>query len=50
MLTIIASLASRRFKFRDVLILATILAAVSYLAFIVLLKLQIPVWPAFITG
>jgi hypothetical protein len=49
-LTVIASLASRRFKIREVLILATILAGGSYLAFIALLKLQIPVWPAFITG
>ena len=49
-LTIIASLAGERFKLRDVLILSTILAVGSYLAFIVLLKLQIPVWPTFITG
>jgi hypothetical protein len=33
-----------------VLILATILAAISYAAFIALLKLLIPVWPAFVTG
>ena len=32
------------------LILATVLAIGSYLAFIVVLKLQFPVWPAFITG
>jgi hypothetical protein len=49
-LTIIASLAGERFKLRDVLILATILSVGSYLAFIVLLKLQIQVWPTFITG
>lgn len=49
-LTIIASMAGERFKLKDVLILATILAIGSYLAFIVLLKLQIPVWPTFITG
>jgi hypothetical protein len=49
-LTIIASMAGERFKLRDVLILSTILAVGSYLAFIVLLKLQIPVWPTFITG
>jgi len=29
---------------------ATILSVGSYLAFIVLLKLQMPVWPTFITG
>ena len=35
---------------KEVLVLATILAVGSYLAFIVLLKLQFPVWPTFITG
>ncbi len=49
-LTIISSLAGEHFKLKDVLILATILAAGSYLAFVVLLKLQFPVWPTFITG
>jgi hypothetical protein len=49
-LTLIASLAGDRFKLRDVLILATILSVGSYLAFIMLLKLQIQVWPTFITG
>jgi hypothetical protein len=48
-LTFIASLAGDEFKFREVLVLATVLAGMSYLAFIVLLKLQFPVWPAFIT-
>jgi Tripartite tricarboxylate transporter TctB family len=46
-LTIISSFAGDRVKMKEVLILATILAVGSYLAFIVLLKLQIPVWPAF---
>ncbi|MCE5263706.1 MAG: tripartite tricarboxylate transporter TctB family protein [Deltaproteobacteria bacterium] len=49
-LTIIASLASRQFKIREVLILATVLAVGSFLIFVVLLKLQIPAWPFFITG
>lgn len=49
-LTIIASLGGERFKLRDVLILATILSAGSYVAFILALKLQIQVWPTFITG
>ena len=49
-LTIIASMADGHFHTRDVLILATVLAIGSYLAFIVLLKLQIQVWPSFITG
>jgi Tripartite tricarboxylate transporter TctB family len=47
-LTIIASYAGDRVKMKEVLILATILAVGSYLAFIMLLKLQIPVWPTFI--
>ena len=49
-LTFVASLAGEEFKFKEVAVLATILAIMSYLAFIVLLKLQFPVWPAFITG
>lgn len=48
-LTFIASLAGDTFKPREVTILATVLAVFSYLAFIVLLKLQFPVWPAFFT-
>jgi Tripartite tricarboxylate transporter TctB family len=47
-LTIIASFAGDKVKMKEVLILATILAIGSYMAFIVLLKLQIPVWPAFL--
>ena len=49
-LTIVASLAGERFNLKEVLILSTILSVGSYLAFIVLLKLQFPVWPTFITG
>lgn len=49
-LTFVASLAGEEFKPKEVAVLATILAILSYLAFIVLLKLQFPVWPAFITG
>jgi hypothetical protein len=49
-LTIIASMADGHFHTRDILILAVVLAIGSYLAFIVLLKLQIPVWPTFISG
>jgi hypothetical protein len=46
-LTFIASLAGDTFKPKEVGILATVLAVFSYLAFIRLLKLQFPVWPAF---
>jgi hypothetical protein len=49
-LTIICSKAGTEFNWRDVIILAAVLSVGSYLAFIVLLKLQIPVWPKFITG
>ena len=49
-LTIVASLAGDRFNLKEVLILAVILSIGSYLAFIVLLKLQFPVWPTFIAG
>ena len=49
-LVIISSMADGHFHIRDVLILSTVLAVGSYIAFIVILKLQIPVWPSFITG
>jgi hypothetical protein len=49
-LTIISSLAGAHFRLRDVLVLSTILAAGSYVAFIWALKLQIQVWPTFVSG
>jgi hypothetical protein len=49
-LVLIASLAGSEFNLRKVLILATVLAVGSYIAFIWALKLQIQVWPTFITG
>ena len=49
-LTFIASIAEDGWKVKNTFILATVLAAGSYLAFVVVLKLQFPVWPAFITG
>ncbi|MDP1740520.1 MAG: tripartite tricarboxylate transporter TctB family protein [Polaromonas sp.] len=49
-LTFIASMAEAGWKFRTTLILATVLAVGSYLAFVIALKLQFPVWPSFITG
>jgi len=48
--TIVASLAGDSFKLKEVLILSVILSIGSYLAFIMLLKLQFPVWPSFIVG
>ena len=49
-LTFVSSMAEAGWKFKATFILATVLAAGSYLAFVILLKLQFPVWPAFITG
>ncbi|MET0210561.1 MAG: tripartite tricarboxylate transporter TctB family protein [Burkholderiaceae bacterium] len=49
-LVIISSLAGNEFDFKKVLVLATVLAIGSYFAFIWALKLQIQVWPTFITG
>ena len=49
-LTIISSLAGEHFNIKSVLALATVLAVGSYVAFIWALKLQIQVWPTFITG
>jgi hypothetical protein len=48
--TIVASLAGDSFNLKEVLILSVVLSIGSYLAFIVLLKLQFPVWPTFIVG
>ena len=48
--TLVAALAGEAFKLKEVLILATILAIGSYLAFIMLLQLQFQVWPSFIVG
>lgn len=49
-LTIVASLAGDTFKLKEVLVLSAVLALGSYLAFVMLLKLQFPVWPTFIAG
>jgi hypothetical protein len=48
--TLVVSMAGDKFKLTEVLALATVLSVMSYLAFIVLLKLQFPVWPTFIAG
>ena len=49
-LTFVASMAEAGWKVKNTFILATVLAAGSYVAFVVVLKLQFAVWPAFITG
>lgn len=47
-LSLLADAAS--FNLRRLLVLSSILAGGSYLVFISLLNLQLPVWPAFISG
>jgi len=49
-LTFVAALAGEEFKAKEVAVLATVLAIMSYVAFILLLKLQFPVWPSFLTA
>ena len=49
-LTFMASLAGSTFNFKEVFLLATVLAAGSYVAFVWALALQFPVWPSFIAG
>ena len=46
-LTVLAAKAGSVFRWKEVLVLASVLALGSYLIFIVLLKLQIAIWPAF---
>lgn len=45
-LTLVAAKAASEFRWKEALVLACVLALGSYLVFIVLLQLQIPVWPA----
>jgi hypothetical protein len=47
-LTIVSAMGGDEFRFKEVLILGTVLSIGSYLAFIVLLKLQFQVWPTFV--
>ncbi|VTU33767.1 tripartite tricarboxylate transporter TctB family protein [Variovorax sp. RA8] len=49
-LVLVAGLAGEHYSLKASLVLATILAVGSYVAFVVLLKLQFQVWPTFITG
>lgn len=48
-LVFVASLAGEEFKAKEVAILATALAVLSYVAFVWLLNLQFPVWPSFLS-
>jgi hypothetical protein len=49
-LTLVASLAGEKFDLKEGLVLATVLAAGSYVAFVLVLKLQFAVWPAFLSA
>lgn len=49
-LVVIASIAGYTFAIKEVLGLAAVLAAGSYVVFVWALSLQFPVWPTFITG
>ena len=49
-LTFVASMAEKGMKVKATFILSTVLAVISYVAFVLVLKLQFAVWPAFITG
>lgn len=49
-LTFVASAAEAGWKVKNTFILASILAAMSYVAFVLLLRLQFPVWPAYFTA
>jgi hypothetical protein len=49
-LVFIASVAEAGWKVKNTFVLSTVLAVGCYLAFVKVLKLQFPVWPAFITG
>ena len=49
-LVFVAAQAGEEFKAKEVFILSIVLAVMSYVAFILLLKLQFPVWPSFLTA
>jgi hypothetical protein len=49
-LVFVASMAEEGWKVKPTFFLATFLSALSYLAFVKLLRLQFPVWPAYFTA
>jgi hypothetical protein len=49
-LTFVSELAGDEFNIKEVIILSIVLSIGSYLAFIMLLKLQFQVWPTFISS
>lgn len=49
-LVLVAGMASREFRVRDALLLATVLAAGCYVVFVRALNMTLPVWPSFVAG
>ena len=49
-LTFVSAMAGEEFNLKEVFILAIVLCIMSYAAFVLLLKLQFPVWPVFLTN
>jgi hypothetical protein len=49
-LTVLSAKASTAFRWKEVLLLALVLTIASYVLFIVWLKLQLPLWPAFLVS
>ena len=49
-LVIISSMARQAFSIKESLVLATILSVGSFVGFVYLLKLPLPVWPAFFSN
>lgn len=49
-LVIISSMARKGFSIKEALILATLLSVCSFIGFVYLLKLPLPVWPAFFSN
>jgi hypothetical protein len=47
LLIVVASAASHEFRFRESLVAGTVLAALAVGVFVIGLKLQLPIWPAF---
>jgi hypothetical protein len=47
-LIVISSFASREFRWKDALILSMVMASITYVVFIIGLKLTIPILPAFL--
>ncbi|HSV79519.1 MAG TPA: tripartite tricarboxylate transporter TctB family protein [Ramlibacter sp.] len=49
-LTFVSAMAGNEFKVKEIAGLATVLAVMSYVAFVWLLRLQFQVWPSFVSS